>query len=175
MTKTLDKLEEFRRERLLELKNQHGSIAKLAENVGVTAGYISQLLNKHRPITEKTARKIESALGLKENWMDPRHEVRIAASLPGLKSYLYASTDPQAHDTQQPDRATNVSSPGATNTNVEETPGEYIDKLLSMATPKARKRLGQMAEDNANGLLTDDDIEELYRIAEYLKMKRIKR
>jgi transcriptional regulator with XRE-family HTH domain len=70
MTKTLNQTEENRRERLLELKNRHGSIAKLAENVGVTPGYISQLLNKRRPITEKTARKIETTLMLEQGWLD---------------------------------------------------------------------------------------------------------
>ena len=52
------------------LVQKYGSNTKLADEIGHTAGYISQLINKRRPITEKTARKFEKALGLKEGWFD---------------------------------------------------------------------------------------------------------
>ena len=32
--------------------------------------YLSQLANAHRPVTEKTARKFEQSLGLREGWLD---------------------------------------------------------------------------------------------------------
>ena len=57
-------------------------------------------------------------------------------------------------------------------TAVHDDAAKYIDSLLAMATPKSREILDQIANDNARGLLTDEDIEELYRIAGYLKKKR---
>lgn len=160
MSKTLDRIEEFRRNRLQELVVKHGSIAKLAENLNVTPGYISQLLNKHRPITEKTARKIESSLRLEENWLDPKSTQK------GVITKLISGPNLENMKTTH-----TPGGPGAVN----DDPSGYINKLLSMATPNSRKKLEQIAKDNANGLLTDEDIEELHRIAEYLKMKRNRR
>ncbi len=82
----LSATEEMRREKLRELVNRHGSIARLADALGLTPGYVSQILNKRRPITEKTARKFERALGLPEYWFDqntiePGPEIRARVPL----------------------------------------------------------------------------------------------
>ena len=69
----LSALEERRRVRLRELIERYGSSAKLADALGCTPGYISQLLTKRRPVTEKTARKFERTLDLPEYWFDQRH------------------------------------------------------------------------------------------------------
>ena len=79
----LSTIDEGRRERLRELADRHGSIARLADALGCTPGYVSQLLNKRRPITEKTARKFEHTLGLPENWLDHDHSAPTPNTEPG--------------------------------------------------------------------------------------------
>ena len=44
-----------------------------AEAIGVTPGYVVQMRKGNRPITEKTARKIELQLGLPDGWLDKDH------------------------------------------------------------------------------------------------------
>jgi plasmid maintenance system antidote protein VapI len=69
--KTMDTL---RRENLKRLASQQTptSIAKTMGWAGPS--YVSQLINGHRPITEKTARRIEERFSLDERWMDREHE-----------------------------------------------------------------------------------------------------
>ncbi|MBI4695537.1 MAG: helix-turn-helix domain-containing protein [Gammaproteobacteria bacterium] len=55
---------------LQALVAKEGSQRALADRLGVTPGHISQMLNGTRPITEKTARKIEKRLRLEREWMD---------------------------------------------------------------------------------------------------------
>lgn len=56
--------------RLNELVKKAGSQAALASQLDCTPGFISQLLTGRRPITEKTARKLERRLKLPHEWMD---------------------------------------------------------------------------------------------------------
>lgn len=44
--------------------------ADLARALGVSDSYISALLNSKKPFGERTARKMESALGLHTRWLD---------------------------------------------------------------------------------------------------------
>lgn len=63
-------IEDHRRKRLQEMIDFYGGQAKLADQVDVSAGFISQLITKRRPFTEKTARKFEDALSLPRLWFD---------------------------------------------------------------------------------------------------------
>lgn len=65
-----------RRKNLRALLAQWGGPESLAKKLGWRAGesYISQLLSGKRPITEKTARKIEKAVGLREGALDRNGE-----------------------------------------------------------------------------------------------------
>jgi hypothetical protein len=62
-----------RRNNLLLLVDQHGGRKQLGAALGYSNGsYISQLLGTppKRPLTETTARSIETKLGLSSGWLD---------------------------------------------------------------------------------------------------------
>lgn len=61
---------EFRHGHLLSIIKKYGSIERLAAATGMNPQHLSQLKNKTRGIGDKTARKIESALGMPEGAMD---------------------------------------------------------------------------------------------------------
>lgn len=63
----------IRRQNLQSLVSEKGTQEILADLLGVSPGYISQLTLGTRPITEKTARKYERALGLEAQWFDRPH------------------------------------------------------------------------------------------------------
>lgn len=63
-------IRDTRRARLRALVEQHESAAAFARAHNLDPTYISQLLNKHRQMGEKAARKIEAAIGLPANYMD---------------------------------------------------------------------------------------------------------
>lgn len=65
---------DIRKKNLKMLVSKHGSQEALAHTLGVTPGYISQMLNKTRPITEKTTQKWEEKLGLPPRWFDVDQE-----------------------------------------------------------------------------------------------------
>lgn len=53
---------------------QWGGGEALAKRLGYSnASYLSHMVRGHRPISEKTARKIESVLGLGVGWLDREH------------------------------------------------------------------------------------------------------
>jgi len=60
----------IRRQRLVQLISKYPTQQKLADEIGVTNGYISQLVRGHREIGEKMARKIEAKLGLADGYLD---------------------------------------------------------------------------------------------------------
>lgn len=60
----------FRQAHLLKLIEQYGTIEALAPVIGLGPQYISQLKNGTRGIGDKTARKIEVALGWPEGALD---------------------------------------------------------------------------------------------------------
>lgn len=64
-----------RRKNLKLLLHQWGGPSSLAKRLGQSGpSYLSQMANGHRPITEKTARKIEAAVDLPTGWLDQEHE-----------------------------------------------------------------------------------------------------
>lgn len=66
-------MKEVRRQQLRRLVNEHEGMNNLAKKLGLAKGaYISQLLTNPptRDISEKTARKWEKMLHLKEGWLD---------------------------------------------------------------------------------------------------------
>lgn len=70
-------VKEVRRANLRRLVIEHEGMNTLARKLGMNKGaYISQLLSDPpiRPITEKTARKWERALGLPEYWFDAKNQ-----------------------------------------------------------------------------------------------------
>ncbi len=60
----------MRQQNLRKLLIEYETQEVLADKIGVSPGYVSQLLNGTRPITEKTARKFEKRLNLPEFWFD---------------------------------------------------------------------------------------------------------
>lgn len=62
---------EIRRRNLRTLIAQWGSPTALAKKLKLSGpSYLSQMVGGHRPLTEKTARKLEQQLGLKVGWLD---------------------------------------------------------------------------------------------------------
>lgn len=62
-----------RRNNLRALREQRGAEA-LAKELGLkNTSYLSQLIHKHRAITERTARIWEKKLGMPTNWFDKEH------------------------------------------------------------------------------------------------------
>lgn len=68
-----------RRQNLRVLAEQWGGPTGLAKKLKYSGpSYVSQLTSGHRPITEKTARRVEKSLALKSGWMDAPHNLPIA-------------------------------------------------------------------------------------------------
>ncbi|MGB4810979.1 MAG: hypothetical protein WBP13_00645 [Methylophilaceae bacterium] len=58
-------IQDIRIENLTRFINKIGSAAKIGkEYEGISASYLSQLINKHRPFSEKSARKIEQVCSM---------------------------------------------------------------------------------------------------------------
>ncbi|WP_299074954.1 S24 family peptidase [uncultured Paraglaciecola sp.] len=57
------------------LEGRYDQKQDFAHTIGVTPSYVAQLKRNGRPITEKTARKIEALLGLPKYWMDELHSL----------------------------------------------------------------------------------------------------
>lgn len=73
--KTIDQIREENLRWMLDRFVAEGhSQAEFADMIGISASYLSQLVTpgraKVRPIGNRTARKIESALDLDEGWLD---------------------------------------------------------------------------------------------------------
>lgn len=64
---------DIRKKALALLAEQWGGPTNLAKKLNVTPSYVSQMLSGERPITEKTALKIEEKLGLGFGWMSASH------------------------------------------------------------------------------------------------------
>lgn len=61
---------EIRRQNLRKLVDAHGTQQDFSNGIGMSVQYINQLLNGHRNIGEKTARKIESAAKIPKLTLD---------------------------------------------------------------------------------------------------------
>ena len=65
---------EIRHKNLLKLIAMYETQSDLALAIGCTPGYINQLKLKDRPISEKTARKIEKKLNLPANFFEKQED-----------------------------------------------------------------------------------------------------
>lgn len=66
---------EIRRTNLKVLIAQWGGPTSLAKKLKLSGpSYLSQIVGGSRPVTERTARKLEKELGLGSGWMDINHE-----------------------------------------------------------------------------------------------------
>lgn len=63
-------MSEIRRINFQEIVNKYPNQEAVAEIIGVTAGYVSQLVTGNRDMGEKSARNIEKKLNLPENSLD---------------------------------------------------------------------------------------------------------
>jgi hypothetical protein len=64
-------IKETRVSRLKQLVRDNGGAAAVSrKHPEIDASYISQLINGHRPFGEKSARNLESILGLAQNYFD---------------------------------------------------------------------------------------------------------
>lgn len=52
---------------------ERGSLARFAESVGLSPAYLSHINNKRKSMGHATARQLESALKLPDDWMDVDH------------------------------------------------------------------------------------------------------
>ncbi len=66
----MDDIRTRRRKKLIELIESHTSIVALAQASGMSDRYLSQIKNDTRGMGANTARKMEKALELPENWFD---------------------------------------------------------------------------------------------------------
>lgn len=81
---------ETRRRNLKLLADQWNGPTNLAKKLKWSGpSYVTQLVNGHRPITEKTARRVEEILDLSANWLDTPHDGRAP---PTLDAELLAAT-----------------------------------------------------------------------------------
>lgn len=65
---------DVRRNNLRALREQRGAEALAKELQLKSTSYLSQLVHRHRAITERTARAWEKRLGLAPYWFDKEHE-----------------------------------------------------------------------------------------------------
>lgn len=63
-------IQHIRRKRLERLINEYGTQEKLGEVIGISTGYVNHMFTAYRPITEKSARRIEKACNKPDGWMD---------------------------------------------------------------------------------------------------------
>lgn len=82
--------------RLIELRFD-GSQVRFADSAGMTPSYISQMLTGYRNIGERTARKIERAIGLPEKYLDQPAKVFEKGFDELRKSSLRTSPQASAH------------------------------------------------------------------------------
>lgn len=69
-----DKLNQQRRENLRQILIEQKGPASFAKKLGQAGpSFLSQMVNGHRVISEKTSRRIEEAAGKPEYWMDHAH------------------------------------------------------------------------------------------------------
>lgn len=96
------------------LINQWGGPTSLAKKLRLSgSSYLAQLTSGHRPITEKTARKIEAQLGLATGWLDADHDattrsVRLDDTLLTRTITLVAAVIEETHVTVPPDKLAEI-------------------------------------------------------------------
>lgn len=74
-SKALETTQRTRVANLRILVAQYGNLAQLGRRLGYASrASVSLMFNGERPITERTARRIEERLGLAAGWMDEKHK-----------------------------------------------------------------------------------------------------
>lgn len=109
--------DEIRRQRLEIAIKRTGSAAKLAELVGTSAAYLSQIKNqtpdsktgKPKTMGDDLARRIETAIGERTGWMDAAHAEQVSPQPTPLRWWvtedeyelleLYRETDADGRQT----------------------------------------------------------------------------
>ena len=81
-------IQSIRRRSLAVLVEDAGGQDALADKLGVSGSYVSQLVSAGRPITEKTARKYEALLSKPPGWMDVDHSALRSSFAPSQVSEL---------------------------------------------------------------------------------------
>lgn len=67
-------ISDLRKTNLRALIAQWGGPTNLGKKLGHSGpSYLAQLVSENRPVTEKTARNIESKLGMELGWLDKEH------------------------------------------------------------------------------------------------------
>ena len=85
-----EKLNLQRRRNLRQILNEQGGPASFAKKLDLSGpSFLSQMVNGHRVITEKTSRRIEHAAGKPEYWMDHAH-----SSVEGVAPTASVHVDP---------------------------------------------------------------------------------
>ncbi len=85
-----EKLSQQRRTNLKQILIEQGGPASFAKKLDLSGpSFLSQMVNGHRVITEKTSRRIELAAGKPEYWMDHAH-----SSVEGVGPTASVQVDP---------------------------------------------------------------------------------
>lgn len=85
-----EKLNQQRRTNLKQILVEQGGPASFAKKLGQAGpSFLSQMVNGHRVISEKTSRRIEEAAGKPEYWMDHAH-----SSVDGMGPAASVQVDP---------------------------------------------------------------------------------
>lgn len=85
-----EKLNQQRRANLKQILREQGGPASFAKALGQAGpSFLSQMVNGHRVISEKTSRRIEEAAGKPQYWMDHAH-----SSVDGMGPAASVQVDP---------------------------------------------------------------------------------
>jgi len=73
LSKHMD-IREVRRQNLILLREQEGSVRSLADRVDTDPNYLSQILGGHGNMGHNMARRLELAFSKQQGWMDLPHD-----------------------------------------------------------------------------------------------------
>lgn len=127
---------DLRRNNLRALREQRGA-ESLARDLGLkTTSYLSQLIHRHRAITERTARTWEKKLGMASGWFDTQHE-EFSEAMP-LDVELFAKIS-ELIDNAPVGRALTARQKGtilATCITLKRSDAAYVNMLISLTQPQ---------------------------------------
>lgn len=127
---------DLRRNNLRALREQRGADA-LARDLGLkNTSYLSQLIHRHRAITERTARVWEKKLGMAAGWFDRQHE-EFSEAIP-IDVDLFAKISeliekaPVSRQLTHRQKATII----ATCITLKRSDAAYVNMLISLTQPQ---------------------------------------
>lgn len=136
LAESVNPLLDLRRNNLRALREQRGPEA-LSRELGLKGtSYLSQLIHRHRAITERTARSWEKKLGMPSGWFDKQHE-EFAESMP-LDVELFAKISeliekaPVSRQLTHRQKATII----ATCITLKRSDAAYVNMLISLTQPQ---------------------------------------